>query len=239
MSSAATNLRARNMQKRRVRILAEARNLITSAGFESLNIRDLARLADVTVPTIYNLIGKKEDVLLALGAGVVTEIEARVVPREDAEPLTLAGAVVIQSTELFREDESFYRSAFLAVEWLDQGGQHHEAVAGIYAWAGSMMRDGIDACRNAQLIRGRISPELMSELITRNYRMNCRGWALGHYDLATFRRMALSDLYITLSADAVETFQLQLLHKITDLGSGVDRPLTTRNAKEKIRGDAQ
>ena len=59
-------VRAHNMQKRRTRILAEARGLLARGGFDAMNLRDLARLADVMVPTIYNLIGNKEEVIVAL-----------------------------------------------------------------------------------------------------------------------------------------------------------------------------
>lgn len=237
MSLSADTLRARNMRKRRARLLAEARRLLARGGFEALNLRELARLADVTVPTIYNLIGKKEDLLLALGAGVLTELESRIAPAREADPLTLAAAVVVETTGLFAEEEDFHRAAFLAVEWLDQGGQHHEEVARIYDWVGELISAGIGACRAAQLLRGRIAPAMLSDLVMRNFRMSCRGWAFGHYGIDEFRRMALSDLYIALAADAVETFQVQLLHKIAELApDGTDAKPSIRRTRNN-RGE--
>ena len=229
MEQPISSLRARNMSKRRDRILAEARGLLARGGFEALNLRELARLADVTVPTIYNLIGKKEDVLLALGASVLTEIESRIAPVSDAEPLIVAAAVVEESINLFTSDQDFYRAAFLAVESLDQGGQHHAEVARIYAWVGDLLSVGIKACATARLVRGRIPAKLMAALITRNYRMSCRGWAFGHYDIDEFRRIALADLYITLASDAVETFHEQLMRKISKLSS-----TTTKQSSNEI-----
>jgi AcrR family transcriptional regulator len=57
----------RSMQKaeRRERILDVAREMIAASGYEALTMRDLARAARLTVPTIYNLIGSKEEVLFA------------------------------------------------------------------------------------------------------------------------------------------------------------------------------
>lgn len=216
MSDADDTLRARNMRKRRERLLSEARHLLANGGFEALNLRDLARRADVTVPTIYNLLGRKEDVLLAVAEGVLQEIESRTAPVPDADPLTLASAVVIESTRLFEEDPAFYRGAFLAVEWLDQGGQHHADAERIFAWVGRLVGQGIDACRVAKLLQGRIPSALMAEQFMRAFRMSCRGWAFGHYDIEAFRSIALADLYITLSADAVETFRLQLARRIAE-----------------------
>ncbi|MEX2481665.1 MAG: TetR/AcrR family transcriptional regulator [Gammaproteobacteria bacterium] len=238
MSLATDTLRARNMRKRRARLLAEARGLLARGGFEALNLRELARLADVTVPTIYNLIGKKEDLLLALGAGVLTELESRIAPAHEADPLTLAAAVVVESTGLFAEDEDFHRAAFLAVEWLDQGGQHHDEVARIYDWVGELISTGIAACRAARLLRGRVAAAMLSDLIMRNFRMSCRGWAFGHYGIDEFRRMALCDLYIALAADAVETFQLQLLHKITELTPDDTVATSPARSARNNRGDS-
>jgi len=59
------DLRAEQKAERRERILASAREMVGARGYESLTMRDLARSARVTVPTIYNLIGGKQAVLFA------------------------------------------------------------------------------------------------------------------------------------------------------------------------------
>lgn len=237
MNAVADTVRTRNMQKRRTRLLAEARVLLATGGYEALNLRDLARQAELTVPTIYNLIGRKEDVLLAVAAGVLVELEARVVPQGDTDPLTLASAVVEALTYLFAEDEDFYRAAFLAVEWLDQGGLHHQQVAHIYAWVGALLDAGLAACRSAGLLKGRIPEADINALIMRSFRMSCRGWAFGHYDIDEFRRISLTDLYITLCADAEETFHQQLTRRIGALSAPAVSTNTTRKPAQTPRGD--
>jgi len=56
---------AQQMAERRERILAAAREIIGQRGYEALTMRDLARASRVTVPTVYNLVGSKEEVLFA------------------------------------------------------------------------------------------------------------------------------------------------------------------------------
>lgn len=219
MGRPTTNLRAQNMQKRRDRLLAEARALLTVHGFEALNLRELARLAEVTVPTIYNLIGNKEEVLVALFVEVLTEIEALIRDRNIGEPLARAGAVAEISTALFAEDENYYRSAFLAVEYLNQSGAHHDKVTQIYAWGERMATDGVLACQAAGLLRGRIAPALLGELILRSFRTTCREWAFAQISLDEFRRIALIDIYTTLAADAVERFHAVLVDRIAALAA--------------------
>ncbi|MBK6659762.1 MAG: TetR/AcrR family transcriptional regulator [Proteobacteria bacterium] len=227
------NLREQNMRKRRDRLLTEARTLLTLDGFEALNLRELARLAEVTVPTIYNLIGNKEEVLVALFAEVLTEIEARIRDRDIGEPLARAGAVAEISTALFAEDENYYRSAFLAVEYLNQSGAHHDKVTQIYAWGERMTTDGVLACQDARLLRGRIPPALLGELILRSFRTTCREWAFAQISLEEFRRIALVDIYITLAADAVPAFQSVLVDSIAAQRATSPTPRKQRPRRSK------
>jgi AcrR family transcriptional regulator len=86
------------MAKRRQRILHEARRLITRGGIEALNLRALARAAEVTVPTIYNLLGNKEALVVALFSDALQEIEQRIGSHRDAPSWGAASRSVRSST---------------------------------------------------------------------------------------------------------------------------------------------
>jgi len=57
-------LREEQKTERRRRILAATRKLIAAGGFERLTMRELARESRVSVPTLYNLFGGKQALLL-------------------------------------------------------------------------------------------------------------------------------------------------------------------------------
>ena len=211
------SLREFNMAKRRSRILHEARRLITGGGFDTFNLRALASAAEVTVPTIYNLIGNKEAIVTALFLDVIAEIDKRVGLHRNDEPLEMAVAAVTESTGMFEEDEDYYRAAFIAVEHLDQCGPHHHTVSQIYAWGECLFIDGLNACAEIGLVRGRIPPAVLGQQILRSYRTSCRAWAFGQMSIQEFRAAALTDVYICLAADAVETFHATLIKKISAL----------------------
>jgi AcrR family transcriptional regulator len=218
------------MAKRRQRILHEARRLITGGGIDAVNLRALARAAEVTVPTIYNLVGNKEALVVALFADALEEIEQRIGSHRDAAPLDMAESVATESTGVFAEDEQYYRAAFIAVEHLDQTLQHHAAVAALYQWAERIITAGFEACAKAGLLRGRIPATLLSEQVLRSYRTSCRAWAFGQVEIDEFRAAALTDVYTSLAADAVETFHASLIKKISALVK------TTRRANAKRSG---
>src|SRR6187200_1628947 len=50
--------------ERRKRILAAARELIAERGYDGLTMRELAAASRVSVPTLYNLFGGKQAILL-------------------------------------------------------------------------------------------------------------------------------------------------------------------------------
>ena len=98
------------MAERRERILTAAREIIGERGYEALTMRDLARAGRVTVPTIYNLIGSKEDVLFAAVEEQTAEFVAgieRIKAKTAADQvLELVNAVVRELLRLPR----YYRS---------------------------------------------------------------------------------------------------------------------------------
>ena len=221
MKKTSSSLREVNMAKRRGRILHEARKFVADGGFETLNLRALASAAEVTVPTIYNLVGNKEAIVLSLFEDALTEIEQRVGSHRDTDPLDMAEAVVTESIGVFEEDESYYRAAFIAVEYLDQSGPHHDSVAKIYQWGERLIIGGLNACAEVGLIQGRVPALLLGEQILRSYRTSCRAWAFGQISIQEFRSAALTDVYICLAADAVETFHATLVKKVAALSAAV------------------
>ncbi len=60
------DLRTSNKLRRRQQILQAARDLITADGIGALSMRALAHRARVSVPTVYALVGGRDDVIAAL-----------------------------------------------------------------------------------------------------------------------------------------------------------------------------
>ncbi len=58
------NLFEEHKAERRARILAAARELIAERGYDGITMRDLARASRVSVPTLYDLFGGKQALLL-------------------------------------------------------------------------------------------------------------------------------------------------------------------------------
>ena len=208
-----TDARASGMQRRRERILAEARRIIGEAGYEGLSTRALAAAAGVTPPTLYNLIGNKEAILRALQYETVAAIEARLAPLDDGPAIDRIEAIVEQSVELFSEDEAFYRAGFLSGHELADPNSMG-ALGEIDARSVRVAARACELARRQGLLRGRLSSRFLAEQMFRGYRVPFDDWARGFVDLQTARRQALTGIYCALAPDAVETFAAELLKRL-------------------------
>ncbi|MEM7250197.1 MAG: TetR/AcrR family transcriptional regulator [Pseudomonadota bacterium] len=210
--------RAVNMERRRDRILHHARLIIGAEGFDALNLRDLAAAADVTVPTIYNLVGNKEQLLLSLHDALMSKIEALFTTLESHRPLEMAEAIVNESTALLAKESEFYRAAFLASAYIEQ----RETPAHRSGIRHRSIRLPTVACEAALaqgLLRGNVAPEVLGEQMFASYRAACRDWACQKKSVEQFRVHALVAMYLCLAADATDDFRAHVLKKINELSA--------------------
>ena len=209
--------RSKNMAKRREAILREARAIIADEGFEALKIRSLAARADLTVPTIYNLVGGKNEILAVIIDEMVVQLRA-IQDSARIDPVEESFAKLIEDlADHFASDEAFFRAAFIAG---DRSGLFEQSsVEGIFA---QFVQQPIEACARAVkagLLRGQIAPEILGPQIYGCYRLARQDWANGYLDLDGFRKRALIGVYLCLTSDAKPAFRERLVGKISRLTS--------------------
>ena len=207
--------RAEAMAQRKTSILGFARQIIAEQGFDQLKMRDVARLADVTVPTIYNLIGSKQELLDTISNDLVQkllEVQADAGFGDLSEPFVVFAQ---KMTTVFASDESYFRAAFVASD--RAGVFDRRTPGGIYQRSRQL---GIDACIEAQrlgLLLGNIDAEDLGDEVYSGYRLARQDWASGHIELPELRSRALKSVFITLAADANNDYRAILLKRIKAL----------------------
>ncbi len=203
--------------QRAERILDHARAMIAEEGFDALKIRELAERAELTVPTIYNLIGGKSEILARIIEALVERLHV-VQTQSGFEDLEMGFEHQINRlADLFAEDEDFYRAAFVAG---DRSGLFEQrSDDGIFARS---LQQPVEACKAAQaagLLKGAISAEQLGRQVYDSYRLARQDWANGYFDLNGFREQALTGLFMSLAADASPEFRKRLLARISQLAT--------------------
>lgn len=178
------------MAARRQRILEEARRLIASDGFEGLTMRELAQAAEVTVPTVYNLIGNKESVLLA----AVEEQTEGFTSALDQVRGDLIAVVEATVQQLIRRPR-YYRALLLALSSTEHAGaaQRYAAQA-LFQQIERALADLAEAKELAPWIDQRALAQRLHDHID----YAAIEWARGSLTEESFRSAALFDASLTL-----------------------------------------
>jgi AcrR family transcriptional regulator len=207
--------RQANKALRKEKILDEARNLITSKGFEAFTLSELASRASVSVPTIHNLFGKKQEIFEALCSEMVIKVDQTVSNPELVDPVASAEAFIDSLLALYQTDEAFYRAAFLAGD--RSGLFDHQLPTGIFnrslSIARQMCRDALD---NGYL-QGHIDIDWLAEQLFGCQRLARQDWVNGYIDLARYRKQVLIGMYITYASVATPAFRKRLYGSIEQL----------------------
>ncbi len=198
---------------RRRRIIAEAQRLIGRDGFDALSLRKLAAAADVTVPTIYNLVGSKEDLLTEIFDQLIDRVEASLNKISEDEPLKMAESIVIEAVRLIEDDEPYYRAAHLAMTHLSLKGDGGE-MAALGEKAAQMQVRAVRLAQRKGMLRGDVSAKLLGRHIYKNYSNACNGWLYGECDPTEFRIDALRGVYLHFLTDAADHFRPVLLKRL-------------------------
>lgn len=204
--------RSANMSRRRERILATAREIIAESGFDALSIRELARRADITVPTIYNLIGNKAAVIAQLFDDTISPFEHLQYIGGDADPLGSPERFFDELIESLSDNESYHRAEFIARERLSEAGD--EMAIAIHQRVVQIAIEACEQARTAGLLRGSINARQLGELIDQQVRLAFHDWAHGGIDINTFKHRLLAGTYLCLAADASADYHAGFIEKL-------------------------
>lgn len=212
-----TTTRARNMQKRRERILAEARKIIAERGFDAFNLRDLAERSELTVPTVYNLIGSKDEILKALILGSFADFESEF-RKHPRVPATELPAVITKILlDLTARQEDYFRATALASEHIENP-QEVLGKSGVLRTSyGNIARKLCQAALAEKLLRGSISTELLVEQMVAHFQLAFRDWAYRIISLEELSKASLRGFYIALAADATRSFHGRIARELQTL----------------------
>ena len=202
------------MQKRRDRILEEAGQLLSRDDAGAFSLRKLAEAAGVTVPTLYNLIGNKDAILVKLSSKMLERIEQELADLDRDHPLDMAEAVVVHAIAMFAEDEEFCQAAHVALDHLSRARSHAELRSNHHERCVDLQYKAVRKAQEMKLLRGEVDPRLLAEQIYRNYRQAASEWAFGAISLAEFRSRGLLGVYLCLAADASDDFRKVLMDRI-------------------------
>jgi AcrR family transcriptional regulator len=207
--------RQANKKLRRQRILDIAKNLIASQGFEAFTLSQLAREAGVSTPTIHNLFGKKDDIFQELVSQMVDTIGLALSNPDMSDPIEGAEVFTDNLLQLYKQDEAFYRSAFMAAD--RTGLFDPELPSGIFHQSLQIAERLCTQALEDGFLQGNIETAKLAQQLFACQRLARQDWVNGYIDLDRYRQQVLTGICITYAADATPDFHHRLRQKIQTL----------------------
>lgn len=206
-------LRERHKLERRERILAAAQELIRSTASVGLSMRALARKAEVSLATPYNLFGSKGAVLAELGLAVLKKLEREMDQLRSRDPIEDLLHIAELGANTYASDPGFYR-VLMRTLTASARGLHDDAITGgsVRLW-----RRPVEAGIAGGLLRA----DADSEFVARDLVITFLGvldlWVRGVMDGDTMRLHILYAFTLTLlgvSTDASRPKLLRHYHRL-------------------------
>ena len=180
--------------------------MIAEQGYDALSTRALAKAAGVTQPTLYNLIGSKDEIVKTLLMEAASRIIDHVLMLKIDDPIEWIEAANGRLIEVIGEDENYYRAAVIAgdrnADLFADTEEGEEVTPFIGARVTALSRAMFQAQIEQKNLRGNISAAALSAALYASFRVNLRDWAYDLISLRTFDRKTRSAHYVILAADA-------------------------------------
>lgn len=199
--------------ERRTRILAAARALVAERGYDGLTMRDLAHAARVSVPTLYNLFGSKDAILVAELEATASRIAARVSLAE-AGFFARGAAMFEAGMGMIEEAPEFFRAVMRMFLTSPESAPVRRRIEDGFI---AMMAANLIAAKHAGQLADWAEPAIVARHMFAQYMSAFLAWGIGELDLPTFRAAAQSGICHILIGVARGPFAAEVEARLREL----------------------
>jgi AcrR family transcriptional regulator len=208
----ALSLRERNKRKRRDAILDAALRLLGQSPNRQVTTEQIAELAEVSPATVYNLVGTREQLLLALVDRVLHDMVATLAAQPPADPVQMATFVVAESAERFIADGVAFRQVVTSI------GDFAASRLTIAFDPAQLQVAAMRAAQEQGIVRGDLDPAALGRQIYLSYNGALFAWGAGVLSDDGLRAAVRHGLTMVLAAAATDAHRPRFLSELTTLG---------------------
>lgn len=163
-------------------------HIVTEDGISGLSINRIAEQAEVSVATLYNLIGSLHDIIDQLASGLFEEFQ-RHLERDDtrSSPESIFDEFVDANYLVLQSDERRNRAALLAIFHISISRGRSRLSAAVARDDQDILANGVVECQKAGLIKPAVNAKLLAEQMVYVHGMLLESWAANVISLERFR----------------------------------------------------
>ncbi len=228
------SLREVNVQARRQRILQAARELLAQGGVAALSMRKLGEHAELSVNTLYNLVGSRDRILTALIEDAIERLAQvfRDQPPTD-DPIERCHALVATSVRHVVEAPAVFRAMAVARhERMSSNGAEDRRTT---ERAVTVLTEAIDNAVAHGSLMATLDSRRLGEKVHEGWTAALEQWAFGLIDDAVFATRALHGLHLVLLAVATDSVRPRLQQTLQQLEEQLVVPSKSRRGRRATK----
>ena len=211
--------RQENIAKRKAAIVAATQDLFSEQSGELVSADRIAERAGVSTATVYNLVGKREQLLGAVLGGVFAKVGDEIEKLEQSDAILRGEALIAISTKHFVAKPRVYKAVIHEMS----GGAVNHIVDSVSPSPIDLQIDTLQmAARHGCLIR-QADPERAAWQVFLSYNGALFLWAGGHTTNKTFLNQALHGYWTVIAAFGAEKEKKRAFLRLSRLGSPAGR----------------
>jgi AcrR family transcriptional regulator len=212
------NLRERNKEKRRHAIIDSALELLRTIPLSELSVEQIATLAEVSPATVYNLVGTRDQLLVACVDRLVESlVEALLAMDMTSDPIASAFLVVEISSEAFIADGAAFRQIVRAVNGLTSEGLDLAVDPAQFEIA------AMRAAQEKGILRDDVNPVATGRQISLSYNGALFAWSAELLTDDGFRAAVRHGLWSALAGSATANYSEGFLDQLRRAGADLVR----------------
>lgn len=230
--------REANVATRRQRILESARSLLAEAGQDGLSMRKLAKEAGLSVTTLYNLVGSREDILRALIDDSAERFEMNgTTPAFVGDSLARTVQAFESVIRYMIDDAAVLKPLIVANFAIGYAEELRKEERGIYLRGA---KGSVRECLRDALAEGQIRDVVGLRFLEAQFYVGLElaldRWAFGFMDEDEFRAKSLWGAYLTLLAVASPENRPQLEKELRKLERGLRKGSRSGESRRTAKG---
>lgn len=205
------SIREKGKARRRERIIESAKRLLAAGGIEALSTRKLAEEAELSVHTLYTLVGSKEQILAAVMEDNHNRVLAAILQITEEHPIEKMFAIVESTYQIIAEDAAAQKPLMRVLMTL-----YYEGTLGPDPWwlmaqEKGWMENAVAEAVRQKLLRNDFAPARVADLLMKIYLANLRDYLFDQTELDTYRSATTFEFWYTLANVADEPLRRQYL----------------------------
>ena len=199
-----SGIREKGKARRKQQIIQAAKRLLAAGGIEALSTRKLAEAAELSVHTLYALVGSKDKILEAVMQDNHNRVLSDIIAINAQHPIEQIFAFVDSTYRIIAEDQDAQKPLMRVLMTLfDQGSLGSDPwwmMAQEKGWMLSAVAEAIDQ----ELLKPDFPGPVIADMLMKIYLTNLRDYLFDRADLEAYRGRATFELWFCLSNIAAE-----------------------------------